>query len=341
MSLFRSLAHGIKVDAIGPTNGICNDPQDLYVGCKNNGVDSYICTGGGGGYNSKEKACGHVSVDCPSLQGGSPVTCSGVDPAPPTPPPDRNPALYCTCRKTLCGDDNDCAPNMTTQQQKILRNCCKGDQDCLNYAEDDISGFHTNPCGSDPDPPDPNPDPPDPNPLGGATCNSYTDCTEEMMCLKNSCTEPGDYCNNLQDTDDNWTDPVKYCLYQTLISTDPRISPDIANCVVKIIVRKYNTLTKFRKLLNTNNQAYETIIENCIKDPNFDNNTACSGDSDCPSGQECKNAMCQQKSDGLSVGVWIAIGVVIVVVLGLIGFVVYKKQGTHHTGSSSLTRVAI
>jgi hypothetical protein len=330
MSLFRSLARGIKVDAIGPTNGLCNQPQDLYVGCKNNGVDSYICTGGGGGYNSKEKACGHVSVDCPSLQGGSPVTCAGVDPGPPTPPPSIDPTKYCNCRKSICGDDNDCVPNMSTQRQTILKNCCKGDQDCINYADGDISGFHTNPCGSGPDP----------NPPVGAECNSYTDCTEEgMMCLKNNCTPGNDYCNNLQYTDDNWTDQDKYCLYQTLRSSDSQISPDIANCVVKNIVGKY-TPSQFKDLVNNDVKVFYTIIENCIKDPNFDN-TACSGDSDCPSGQECKNSMCQKKSDGLSVGVWIAIGVAIIVVLVLIGFVVYKKHGTHHTGSSSLTRVAI
>ena len=332
MSLFRTLAHGIKVGAIGPTKGLCEKPQDLYVGCKNNGVPSYICTGGGG-YNSKEKACGHVSVDCPYLQDGSPTLCTGVVPGPPTPPPSNDPTKYCICRKSICGDDNDCAPKMDIYQKSNLKSCCEGDQDCLNYAEDDISTFHKNPCGPQPPSGGGGYEPQHPSGSGGYEPQppSGSGGYEPQHPSGSGGYEPqppsggGGYCEQEDHGHDNWTDQDKNCLYQSLTSDPYSMQPNIANCIVKNIVEKY-TLRQMINLTKSGSQGdKQEIVRQCKLHSNFDGHYTKEG----------------KKSGGLSVGAWIAIGVAIVVVLGLIGFAVYKKQGTHHTGRNSLTRVAI
>ena len=157
MSYYKAFQQNIPLGYTPPTSdGRCPSsawPSDrFYTGCTHNGKPHYMCQGAGG-YQSAEDACKSVSKqECSGFlhSGENPFPCSG-DPDDPDDHGDSDgpdPSAYCECRKQICGDNHDCAPTLSVQDQTALKNCCP-DQDCINYAQDDISGFHINPCPKD------------------------------------------------------------------------------------------------------------------------------------------------------------------------------------------------
>jgi len=184
---------------------------------------------------------------------------------------------------------------MKPEQQTALKKCCQEDQECLNFAEDDIGGLHENPCG--------------------------------------------DYCDQIPEHD-NWTDKDLQCLYKTFTTGKDALEENVANCAVKNISEMYSVRQLYNLSKSGSNGNIPDIINKCSSDTNFDGKysiatgTPCSGDSDCPDGQECKNEKCQKK--GLSVGAWVGIGIAILLILGLVGFIVYRHSSPSHLTRSSI-----
>ena len=83
--MFRNIMTNLQ--GLPPVNGNC--PGAFYMGCENNGKQSYICEPDG--FRTVQEACDSTNPQnqdqCPSMPAGSPVLCKGTpQPIPGTSP---------------------------------------------------------------------------------------------------------------------------------------------------------------------------------------------------------------------------------------------------------------
>ena len=342
MPFFKSL---INVSAIPPVNGSC-DPKTTgtkglyYAGCMNNGQLSYVCSTAG--YKKVGEACwpNNPSI-ASSCQGTQSVSCAGIKPIDPNSHGGgggADPTAYCECRTEICNKyklSGDCAPHLNPNVPKgaidDLQNCCRDIQDptesgdCLTFEHQDSIGF--DPCSQSPsegcDPP----------------CSSDEICQGNTCVHKNTPPPPppsDDYCNWTKNppTHTEWTDKDKQCFFNGLTSKDggPRLSGNIAHCIVKNIVEKYNIQQLIKAKQNNDTADIENIINTCsTKKGDYDGHfsRSCNTDKDCPDEQACNaNKICKEKGSGLSTAAIIGLCIAAVAFLLFLFwfFVIHPKR---------------
>lgn len=172
-------------------------------------------------------------------------------------------------------------------------------------------------------------------------CSGPEDCSlPGQSCIAGNCEYDDNYCDS-DIVHNEWTDKDKECLFQSIIETKDEkgnlvFSEVQTNCIVKNIVKRYS-LSDIRKLKEQNDEGdINMIINNCIEETSFSGNfirsgidvNACTSDNDCKDDEKCKQDICKSKSD-LSVGFWIILGILILLLVLCVVLILKKNQSKY------------